>query len=66
MHYFVHHETRIVWAQPGAEPIVDDGMVGECDRPRFDELMRANYLDKTGEPAAVLHSIIIEEPDPWT
>lgn len=71
MLYFVHHETRILWAQEASEPIVDDGMVGECDRQRFNQLIAQGYLDKTGEPAAILTMITRfntpdKDPDPWT
>lgn len=70
MRYFVLHESRCVWCQVESVPAVDDGLVGECDEPRFLELLRDGYKNVAHDPKlAVLHLhtyTIAEDPDPWT
>lgn len=64
MHYFVHHESRICWAQPGATPVWDDGVVGECDEPRFRQLLAEGYMRCDDNPHFTFKDL--EDPDPWT
>ena len=60
IHYFVHHESGCCWAQEGDVPLADDGLVGECDEPRFRQLLAEGYAESTPNFKD------LEDIDPWT
>jgi hypothetical protein len=73
MRYFVHHELKAIWAQPGPDPDPNDGLVGECDEARFHQYRREGFSNWSGRQEAlaqVIHAYhyppLIEDPDPWT
>lgn len=68
MHYFVHHESRVVWSQVSDVPKADDGLVGECDEPRFWQLVDAGYANASAFDLMPTFNTTppTEDIDPWT